>query len=144
MQAHREETLNNASIAAEGILNGTLTFKQVLGVSDHEMQAIQHLAERHVEERKPRKALDLYILLATYDPICPDYWEAMGDVLRRIGSYGDALACYETVALLKGREVSVLRREAECVERLGQPSVAKQLRAYAKVVAQTKTGYGAH
>jgi tetratricopeptide (TPR) repeat protein len=127
MTAEMEPWREVARVAASALSQGTLKLRDVVGLTDAEMQAVAqtaaalHRSGRHAEARA---ALALLLL---YDPMNAVVWRQMADLHQSLGDHAVAVACYEAAALLGGREAGASRREARSLEQLGQPRLATQI-----------------
>jgi cysteine sulfinate desulfinase/cysteine desulfurase-like protein len=115
------------STVTQGLRSGTLTLKEVVGLTDAEMESVAELASRQRSRGKYKEAATIYGLLLTYAPLSATYWEQMADVQERIGHIPLAVACCEIVALIRERHESLIRREARCLRKMNQPELADAL-----------------
>jgi hypothetical protein len=110
---------------------GRLSFRDIVGLSNAEMQALTAVAESFRSSGELEDAITVYSLLLALDPLSARLWRAMADLQARTGAHAMAVACFEAVALLGGREVDITRRQAVCLEQLGQHGLAREIRAIA-------------
>lgn len=115
-------------IAADGLRDGTLTLKDVIGLTPVEINAVRKLAAQHERRGDPATALKLHSTLGACDPYNAAHWKAMGALHTKLNSPAGALVCYEALAAIRGRDAESARLQADCVEQLGFGEVAKQIR----------------
>jgi len=132
MSEQSEEVRKAARFAAQGLRDGTLTVKDVMGLTIEEIAAIRALAARYQTKGELDAALRLYGMLASLDPYNAEHWQSMAEVHQLSQSYVGALLCYEVVALLRGRDPQCIRAQADCVQKLGRPEDATKIRGYAR------------
>ncbi len=131
MSPQRLHTNAVARRMASWLRDGSLRLRDVVGLTDAEMAALAALAESCRRRAELEEAIAVYALLLTHDPVNAAHWSAMADLQRRAGEQGVAVACYELAALLGGRELAASQREALCLEQLGHPELAEELRELA-------------
>lgn len=121
-------------IAADGLRDGTLTIKDVIGLTPSEINAVRKLAGQLERRGSPACALKLQSTLTACDPYNAAHWKAMAALHTKLGSHAGALICYEAIAAIRGRDAESARLQADCVERLGFATVAKQIRREARAL----------
>jgi tetratricopeptide (TPR) repeat protein len=126
-----------AAEAAARLRAGTLSFRDVLGLTEAEMTAVAAVAESYRRKGDLKEAIAVYSLLITYDPLKASHWYAMAELQRRSGQHAVAVACYEAAALLGERDATATYRQALCLEQLGQPDLARDLLDIALSLAET-------
>jgi len=118
-----------ARVAASGVREGTLKLRDVVGLGDDELRALATAAAALQRSGRHADARAVYSLLLLHDPTSSGAWRAMADLHHGVGDHAVAVACYETAALLGGRDEVATRREARSLEQLGHPSLAAELGA---------------
>jgi tetratricopeptide (TPR) repeat protein len=104
-----------------------LTVRELIGLTDQELDAVAQVAEALLRRGSLRDAIAVYGQLITCEPLQPRYWLAMADLERRTGQHAVAVACYEMVATLAGREPEATYRQALSLQQLGQSELAANL-----------------
>lgn len=127
----RWEARKLAALAAQGVADGTLALRHVVGLSDAEMSAIGAAAERLRKRGRLRESASVYGLLVAQDPLQARYWRSLADVQQQLGNHGMALTCYEVLALLEQRTADATRREAASLAAMGQKDLAGEIEAVA-------------
>lgn len=106
---------------------GDLTLGDVLQLSHREMRAIARVADGLRRRGRLAEALTIYGMLATVDPLNRCWWSAMATLHLSGGEHALAVVCYETLALLEGRNAENMGGEARALELLGAPELVHQL-----------------
>ena len=106
-------------LAARGLADGSLYLGQVLGLTEVETAAIVEAAETHRRAGRLGEALAVYGLLAAHFPLCPAYWRAMACLAQRLGQHVAAVACFEVLAALQGRDADCARDQARSMSLIG-------------------------
>jgi len=117
-----------AARVAQDLRRGDLTMRQVVGLSDREMNAVADAADALRRRGDLANAARLWGLLIGFDPYVPRYWRALADLQRRLGRHAEAVLCYEVLALVQGRDSQSDLLEARCLEALGEADLAAHLR----------------
>jgi tetratricopeptide (TPR) repeat protein len=125
--------LDVARVAAHGVREGTLTFQNVIGISDADMNSVAQHAESLRRRGRYADACSIYSLLLLYNPFDAKSWRRMADLRQRVGDHSVAVACYETAALLGGRHASSTECEVRSLEAIGQPQLGVELREIAQL-----------
>ncbi len=112
---------------ARHIRQGALTLGDVLGLSNEEMQAVAQVGEGLRRRGNIQEALTIYGMLATVDPMNGKWWSAMAALHLSGGAHGLAVICFETLALLQGRNPAHTQREIHALQQLGAQQLALQL-----------------
>lgn len=115
------------STVIRGLRGGTLTLKDVVGLTDAEMASVAEVASRQRSCGNYEEAATIYGLLLTYAPLSATYWEQMADVQERVGHLPLAVACCEIVALIRERDTSLIHREARCLRKMSRSELAAEL-----------------
>jgi Flp pilus assembly protein TadD len=116
-----------ARVAAACLRDGTIKLRDLAGLSDAEMQALAGTAAALQKSGRRDDARAVYAMLLLYDPTNAEGWRRMADLHQAAGDHVVAVACYETAALLGGRELSATSREAHSLTRLGRRELADEL-----------------
>jgi hypothetical protein len=141
MNARESVRRAKAAAMASELRSGRLKLRDVLGLSDRELAALERVAEAHRRRGRLGDAMAIYGLLAMQDPIRGRYWREHAELASRTGQHAEAALSYEALALIEGREPESARREADCWAQLGQRGIAGQLN---ELAAAIETERGAH
>jgi hypothetical protein len=133
--ATRTEIAEIAHIAARGLRDGTLTLKDVFGLTAKEMRALGQASDSYRQSGDLRSALKIAAALAACDPYNEAQWERMAELHDRLASPPGALLCLQVLALLRGRDANLVQRERECIDRLGFGEAASRLQPVARAFA---------
>lgn len=114
--------------ALQGLCEGSLTLRQVVGLTEQEMDAIAETAAELHRRGVIAQASSLYGLLAAHDPLRPGYWRGLAQTNAALGQDVTAVAALEVAAMLEDRRPVDVEQEASCLERIGQTSLAGELR----------------
>jgi tetratricopeptide (TPR) repeat protein len=141
MQTDNKETeiAEAATQVAVWLREGSLCLRDLVGLTDQEVQAVAQVAESLRRRGSLQDAVAVYSLLITYDPLGARHWQAMADLQRRLGQHAMAAACFEVLALLAGREAEATYRQALCLEQLGQTELARNLLDLALTLAEQES-----
>ncbi|MBK8481373.1 MAG: hypothetical protein IPL40_09400 [Proteobacteria bacterium] len=115
------------AFAAEGLRAGTLTLRQIAGLTDDELLAVSDVAEELRRSGELAEAAGLYGLLIAYDPLQAAHWRALAGLQQRLGQHALAVACFEVLALLSGRDSAATCSEARSLAQLGQAELGRDL-----------------
>lgn len=126
-QGETDQLLETARMVADDLRRGRVTLRQVVGLTEKEVQAVADLAEQLRRDGAYHRTVRVYGLLLTYDPYASEYWERLGDLHARFGQHPVAVACFEVVALLRDRDRALTAKEASCLRRMGHPNLAAEL-----------------
>ncbi len=147
MRARRSKTRLPAEAAsmARDLRRGSLKLRDVLGVTDRELAALERVAESLRRRGKLGDAMAVYGLLAMQDPVRARFWREHAELASRTGQHAAAVLSYQALALLEGREPEAARREAASWTQLGQHQLARQVTELAVAIA-TERGepHGTH
>jgi len=117
-----------AAVAARGLREGSLKLRDVLDLTDGEMDALAAIGDGFRRRGLLAEAVAIHSLIITCDPLSASSWRAMADLQRRSKEPAVATACYEVAATLGGRDAQISERQALCLEQMGQPQLARDLR----------------
>jgi hypothetical protein len=129
-----------AAALAGQLRGGKLKLCDVLGITERELAALEHVGESHRRGGRLGDAMAVYGLLAAQDPMRGRYWRALAELGSRTGQHAEAALSYEVLALLEGREPDTARREAECWAQLGQSELARKVTELAAAVENDARG----
>jgi len=119
---------------AQYLREGSLTLKNVAGLAEEEMEAVEKIAVHYRRRGNLADAIAIYSLLLTYDRLKIHYWQTMADLQCRSGQHLLSIACDEVSALLGGRNIKSTHRQIVCLEQLGKKETAQELLELSPVV----------
>jgi hypothetical protein len=107
-----------AAWASRELRQGTLRWRDILGLTETELAAVEQVGERLRRRGQLSQAITIYGMLITHDPLKGSYWQSMAHLQRRCGQHAQAALCYEVLALLEGRKEEATHQQARCLEQL--------------------------
>ncbi|HET6467216.1 MAG TPA: SycD/LcrH family type III secretion system chaperone [Geminicoccaceae bacterium] len=103
---------------ASALLDGA-TFKEVVGLDDHDMAAIYSLAYVQYEQSRFAEAEKTFRVLCFHDHKNPRYWLGLGAARQQLKDYEGAIAAYSMLAENGGTDPYAPLYAAECYLALG-------------------------
>jgi tetratricopeptide (TPR) repeat protein len=96
----------------ELLAKGDASLKQVVGLSDAEMNAVSRRAHAFRRAGQMDEAMALFGLLLTFDPFDGARWSLMAGLKQRTGDSLAALSCYQVALTLGHQDAELLSRQA--------------------------------
>jgi tetratricopeptide (TPR) repeat protein len=137
--SRQSEIAEAATQVAVWMREGSLRLRDLVGLTDQELQAVTQVAESLRRRGSLPDAVAVHGLLIIYEPLRARHWQAMADLQRRLGQPAMAAVCYEVLALLAGRDAEATYRQALCLEQLGQTELARNLLDLALTLAEQES-----
>ena len=115
------ETIDKDTIisAAEAMVKGGATMKQLRGISNEELEAVYSLGFGYYTTGKFEEAQKLFEFLVLFDHLSTKYWFALGAVQQARKDYQKAIASYGYSSFLDLENPKPQFHAAECYLALG-------------------------
>lgn len=128
---------------AQALRLGTITLKDVRGLTDDEMEAAYALAHDYYSTGRYDDAEALFRFLTTFDHLNGKYWMGMGAVHQVKKRFREAVQAYALVAAIDdAKNVNASFHAAECFLALGDRVNAASAIAHVRQFADAKTEAG--
>ncbi|GAB4271241.1 MAG: SycD/LcrH family type III secretion system chaperone VcrH [Opitutales bacterium] len=102
-----------------------LSFKDLKGISDEDMEGIYAVGFNLYNNGKYEDALKVFQFLCFFDHFNRKYWMALGGARQMLKSYKDAIDAYSVATVLKVHDPMAPLQAASCYLALGDAKSAK-------------------
>ena len=84
----------------QGLATGEMSLRELRGISRQEMKTVLGVGQDLFEQGEDLAAAEVFAGLVMYDPLWPDSYAALGQILRRHGNFQAAKWLEQVVAFL--------------------------------------------
>lgn len=116
-----------AQTVAGWLTDGSLTLRQLMGLTDEEMHALAETADACRRRGQLNRALEIVSVLASIDPYRAHWWRNLALLHKSQGGYAEAVTCFEVAAICGKRDPQSVKQELACLEQLGELALVKEM-----------------